>query len=79
MSNEDYKGPVITSRRIIATGIGLSVLLVALVAATLVTRQDSIGVMDSTPSPSSSEVTTSTGLDTRIGSRRTSEGHTKNS
>ena len=29
-------------------------------------RQDSIGVMDSTPSPSSSEVTTSTGLDTRI-------------
>jgi len=42
MSNEDYKGPVITSRRIIATGIGLSVLLVALVAATLVTDKTAL-------------------------------------
>jgi hypothetical protein len=66
MSDEDYKGPVITSRRIIATGIGLSVLLVALVASILVTRQDSIGVTNSSLSPSSSDATTSTGLDTRI-------------
>jgi hypothetical protein len=65
MPNKDYKVQLKAPRRLIALGAGASVLLVALVTVILVSRQDNIGVTDSTLSPSSGTTTTSTELGTR--------------
>jgi hypothetical protein len=65
MPNKDYKVPLKASRRLITLGVGASMLLVVLVTVMLVTRQDNIGLTDSTRLPSSEITTTSTELDGR--------------
>jgi hypothetical protein len=60
MPNKDRKAPLMTSQRLIAVGLGVSLLLVASLAAIVVREEDNTGVTDATLSSPSSEATAPT-------------------
>jgi hypothetical protein len=60
MSNEDRKAPLMTSQRLIAVGLGVSLLLMASLTAILVRVKDNPGVSDETLSSPSSETARAT-------------------